>query len=507
MEKSRLPQSSSLFVNDGSFMERFKQMQKEKEEKERAAAAAAVAVAAASIAAPSHGSGSRGEGSPTSSRPSPDDAEGGGCAFLSSCTSAADSGPSSSRTAPTSKAGAGGSGSIAFSLGRGGGGAGRAGAGGTNGKLAFSLKTKPKPAIKPIRLGGDDEDEDENKSMTRSDDKRDAKRPRTDAGGSSSTIGASSSSSAGGAPPPPPSDPDVQRVADKLASFVAKTGRQFENITRQKNPGDTPFRFLFDTSCADYKYYEWKLAQEEAALGVDSQRAGSSSGAAGSHRPPPKEGQSVPTRYQTPASALYTSDDLSSRPSKFHDAMPVPSSTAPASAGASAGQSAGEVDSVTMMEYFMKKAARQDLRKPSKSNESSQNRTGAASGAAGRGHHMGDFIPEEELQKFLARCNDVKAQAKALEAAESAKIQSDNVGHKLLSKMGWKEGMGLGSSGGGRADPVEAGSVKLNNLGVGAQHPGEVTPEDDIYEQYKKRMMLGYRYRPNPLNNPRKAYY
>lgn len=44
-----------------------------------------------------------------------------------------------------------------------------------------------------------------------------------------------------------------------------------------------------------------------------------------------------------------------------------------------------------------------------------------------------------------------------------------------------------------------AGNVKLNNLGIGAQHPGEVTEEDDIYEQYKKRMMLGYRYRPNPL--------
>lgn len=49
------------------------------------------------------------------------------------------------------------------------------------------------------------------------------------------------------------------------------------------------------------------------------------------------------------------------------------------------------------------------------------------------------------------------------------------------------------------ADPIMAGNVKLNNLGVGAQQPGEVTPEDDIYEQYKKRMMLGYRYRPNPL--------
>lgn len=44
-----------------------------------------------------------------------------------------------------------------------------------------------------------------------------------------------------------------------------------------------------------------------------------------------------------------------------------------------------------------------------------------------------------------------------------------------------------------------AGDVKKDNLGVGAVKPGEVTAEDDIYEQYKKRMMLGYKYRPNPL--------
>lgn len=44
-----------------------------------------------------------------------------------------------------------------------------------------------------------------------------------------------------------------------------------------------------------------------------------------------------------------------------------------------------------------------------------------------------------------------------------------------------------------------AGEVKKDNLGVGAQKSGEVNPDDDIYEQYKKRMMLGYRYRPNPL--------
>ncbi|XP_050367064.1 SURP and G-patch domain-containing protein 1-like protein isoform X1 [Argentina anserina] len=43
------------------------------------------------------------------------------------------------------------------------------------------------------------------------------------------------------------------------------------------------------------------------------------------------------------------------------------------------------------------------------------------------------------------------------------------------------------------------GNVKKDNLGVGAQQPGEMTPEDDIYEQYKKLMMLGYCHRPNPL--------
>jgi len=63
----------------------------------------------------------------------------------------------------------------------------------------------------------------------------------------------------------------------------------------------------------------------------------------------------------------------------------------------------------------------------------------AASGK--RGHHMGDYIPPEELENFLAKCNDAASLKTAKEAAAKAKIQADNVGHRLLSKMGWKEGM------------------------------------------------------------------
>ena len=40
----------------------------------------------------------------------------------------------------------------------------------------------------------------------------------------------------------PPSDPEVRKVIDKLADFVAKNGRSFEDVTRQRNPDNGPFR-------------------------------------------------------------------------------------------------------------------------------------------------------------------------------------------------------------------------------------------------------------------------
>lgn len=42
-------------------------------------------------------------------------------------------------------------------------------------------------------------------------------------------------------------------------------------------------------------------------------------------------------------------------------------------------------------------------------------------------------------------------------------------------------------------------------MGVAATH--DVDTEDSEFDQYRKRMMLAYRFRPNPLNNPRRDYY
>ncbi|KDO83360.1 hypothetical protein CISIN_1g017463mg [Citrus sinensis] len=253
-------------------------------------------------------------------------------------------------------------------------------------------------------------------------------------------------------------------------------------------------KFLFDETCADYKYYEYRLVEEETSLTetmeVQTSHSGGMSTSA-SKSTSASQRSLLQQNYQTPASALYETAE-----------EPVTGN------GESSGPSGA--DPIAMMEFYMKKAAQEERKRQPKQSKDEMPPPPSLQGTAApgkRGHHMGDYIPHEELEKFLSACNDAAARKAAKEAAEKAKIQADNIGHKLLSKMGWKEGEGLGSSKSGIANPISAGNVKDNNLGVGAHHPGEVTPEDDIYEQYKKRMMLGYRYRPNPLNNPRKAYY
>ncbi|KAK2971530.1 hypothetical protein RJ640_017899 [Escallonia rubra] len=433
--------NSGLFVNDGSFMERFKQLQEK--EKNTAPKESKLGPTVSGTAAPK---------------------------------------PVISKFSLESKASDSGRKTMAAS----------------SGKLAFSLKQKSKLVAPPVKLG-EDEDEDEGEKDAGNVSDNAPKRQKL-----AQPDASKQSHKQVVAPPPSPSDPTVKKVADKLASFVAKNGRQFEDVTRQKNPGDTPFKFLFDESCSDYKYYEYRLSEEEKALSQSldtptSQSVGASTTTSnltsGSKRP-----RQQPSDYQIPASALYEATENSSSSA---------ASVQTASTGRSGyGELSVPTDPVAMMEFYAKKAAQEERKRQPKQSKDEMPPPASLQGGPGkRGHHMGDYIPQEELEKFMATCNDVASQKAAKEAAERAKIQADNVGHRLLSKMGWKEGEGLGSSRSGIADPIMAGNVKKDNLGVGAAQPGEVTPEDDIYEQYKKRMMLGYRYRPNPLNNPRKAYY
>ncbi|XP_052794706.1 bromodomain-containing protein 4-like [Mya arenaria] len=128
---------------------------------------------------------------------------------------------------------------------------------------------------------------------------------------------------------------------------------------------------------------------------------------------------------------------------------------------------------------------------------------------SGRGkHHIGDFMPPEELERFMETFAALKeGRTPDYSDYKEFKITCDNIGFQMLQKLGWNEGEGLGSEAQGITQPVNKGNVSVDGRGVGLERPDGLTKDDDEFDAYRKRMMLAYRFRPNPLNNPRRAYY
>ncbi|KAM8960443.1 SURP and G-patch domain-containing protein 2 [Pelodytes ibericus] len=72
------------------------------------------------------------------------------------------------------------------------------------------------------------------------------------------------------------------------------------------------------------------------------------------------------------------------------------------------------------------------------------------------------------------------------------KLTQQNVGFQMLSKMGWKEGQGLGSSGAGIKNPIKVGSVSAGE-GLGVENKDGAEPQEDNFDNFRLRMMQMYR--------------
>ncbi|XP_076000925.1 SURP and G-patch domain-containing protein 1 isoform X2 [Genypterus blacodes] len=127
----------------------------------------------------------------------------------------------------------------------------------------------------------------------------------------------------------------------------------------------------------------------------------------------------------------------------------------------------------------------------------------------GKGKHfIGDFLPPEELEKFMETFKALKdGRDPDYSEYKEFKLTVENLGFRMLMKMGWNEGEGLGSDGQGIKNPVNKGTTAVDGAGFGVDRPAELSRNDDEYDAFRKRMMLAYRFRPNPLNNPRRPYY
>lgn len=71
-------------------------------------------------------------------------------------------------------------------------------------------------------------------------------------------------------------------------------------------------------------------------------------------------------------------------------------------------------------------------------------------------HHIGDFLPPEELKRFMEKYNSEKlGKAPDVSDYKDFKLKEDNKGYQMLQKMGWQgEGTSLGSTGSGITEPI-----------------------------------------------------
>eukprot|EP00124_Ichthyophonus_hoferi_P005611 Ihof_evm3s862 gene=Ihof_evmTU3s862 len=58
-----------------------------------------------------------------------------------------------------------------------------------------------------------------------------------------------------------PKDEDIKKVIDKLASYVARNGPEFENATREKQANNPKFAFL--SGGENHAYYRWCVEEEK----------------------------------------------------------------------------------------------------------------------------------------------------------------------------------------------------------------------------------------------------
>lgn len=129
-------------------------------------------------------------------------------------------------------------------------------------------------------------------------------------------------------------------------------------------------------------------------------------------------------------------------------------------------------------------------------------------------HHISDFLPKAEMDRFLKKAGGESVAVADEELYADKKLDGSNIGYQLLERGGWTAGSGLGSasgSGGSNSivNPISAtqSSAGVTGAGVGVKPEHELAEGDDEFDSYRKRMMLSYRFRPNPLNNPRRDYY
>lgn len=90
------------------------------------------------------------------------------------------------------------------------------------------------------------------------------------------------------------------------------------------------------------------------------------------------------------------------------------------------------------------------------------------------------------LKQQEVACQELQA---PVTKAPPMRLGNENIGSKMLQKMGWSEGQGLGKSNQGRTEIVEA-DARADGVGLGSKSSASVAQPGDSYKDAVKRAMF-----------------
>ncbi|XP_033127209.1 SURP and G-patch domain-containing protein 1-like [Anneissia japonica] len=344
----------------------------------------------------------------------------------------------------------------------------------------------------------------------------------------------------------PPEDPEMKEIIETFAKSVANGGVVIEEIAAKNHKNNPRYRFLLDTSSKLHQYYRKKVNEYR----IENQQIFADKTVAWLATKDASPSNAIPSSGHAPGDDAKGKRKRKSRwGNEMNTDIPPPKLAVPPNINPvgmigttelSEDQKKQLIEQKQMQAMYNAVISRQkqlmqqqehhqELKKKYEydSDEDVEGGTWEHKLRAremretqeyaeelttlGRGkHHLGDFLPPEELEKFMETLNALKeGRTPDYSDYKEFKLQADNIGFQMLQRLGWKEGDGLGSDGQGITAPVNRAVQRSDNQGLGIDRPANLTKEDadNEYDAYRKRMMLAYRFRPNPLNNPRRPYY
>uniref|UniRef100_H3AP93 SURP and G-patch domain containing 2 n=1 Tax=Latimeria chalumnae TaxID=7897 RepID=H3AP93_LATCH len=278
-------------------------------------------------------------------------------------------------------------------------------------------------------------------------------------------------------------DRQTMETAVKLAKFVAKFGPEVEKLTIENSKDNPEFWFLYDKASAAHKFYKMKVAQFSESMPHSSASSGESTRSSGGSPAPEAEENNSEEEPEEPEPAQ---EDF--EPKEYEAELYTQEE-----AVVSQPQASGKTQESKPSQQPLKSNPTPPVpcRFPRKRISSKSLKVGLL--PPKRVCLVDEPVVHDPVrinyERPLGRPAPKKQKPQQLDFLKN-KLTEGNLGYKMLKKMGWKEGLGLGSGLQGIKEPVKV--VISSGEGLGTTQTKEPEKEDE-FSSFRQRNMENYK--------------